>query len=521
MAHFRKPRFSLRVTLLTAVIVPLVGVMLVVSVNLLLKVEQQVERQLQREMELVARSVRQPIAYSLERDREGSIQQALESAFDTRRVFSAHVYDADGNQVASLGPLQPGTADHRRIREVADGERVAGYERIEGREVYSYFLPLTDLGGRLNGLLQVTRHRGEIDQVVGELRQDSWQLIAVATLLIVLVVLAGHQRFIGRPLNDMSKVMRRIQSGERERRARVHGPSEIAGLAETFNAMVESLTSAQREVSDERRRGEALEAQLRHNEKLAAVGRLAAGVAHEMGSPLSVIAGNAQRVLRHEDLDDGRRSILEGIRVQVQRLSDIVRQLLSLGRGAPPQRDRVDLDALCRHVVACEAPEATRLGTTVQFLNDMAEGAGDDTASPSFLMADAVRLEQALMQVLSNAVQAAPGGQVEVAASYGADDVMLSIDDSGPGVAEDVRELLFEPFFTTKPPGEGSGLGLAVTHSIVADHGGDIQIRDSALGGARFVIRLPRTTGAPDTSSGVADKVNGDARRGQASGARR
>jgi two-component system, NtrC family, sensor kinase len=481
MTHSRRWVFSLRLTLVGAVIVPMLGVMMGFSLSLLWYVERHVERQLQREMELVAQSVRQPIAYSLALRRDGSIQQALESAFDTRRVFSAHVYDAAGDLVATLGRLEPRAADHRRIRQVALGRPVGGYERIEGREVYSYFLPLTDVGGRLTGLLQVTRHRAEIDQLVGEMRQQAWRYLGVAALLLVIVVLAGHHWFIGQPLRRMSGVMHDISAGARDRRAAERGPGEIAALGRAFNAMMASVSSAEREISAQRQRQLALEHELRRKEQLAGVGRLAAGVAHEMGSPLAVIDGHAQRGLRQRPLTPARRDVLIGVRAEVERLTGIVRQLLTLGQSAAQQRDVADLDTLCRQALTAVRSEADRHGTRVQYQCD----------GGRVLIVDAMRLQQALIQLLRNAIQAAPEGRVTLTLAADGDASRFVVDDSGDGVPDEVRALLFEPFFTTKPTGQGSGLGLAVAERIVADHGGSIEVSGSPLGGARFWLVLP------------------------------
>ncbi len=505
MTHSQQPGFirrrvSLRLTLMAAVLLPIVGIMLAFSLHLVLQVERQVERQLQREMELVARSVSQPIAHSLEREREGSIQRALESAFATRRVYSAHVYDASGALVASLGPLNPGAADHQRLEEVATGQSVSGYERIGGREVYSYFLPLTDGGAGLNGLLQVTRHRAEIDRVVEELRHYAWLLVGLATALVAAVVLIGHQLFIGGPIGGITGVMRRIEAGERDARADIQGPTEIVALSRSLNAMVGSLVRAQQDALDQRRRGEALALELQRQEKLAAVGRLAAGVAHEMGSPLSVIEGSAQRALRQLDDRDRVGLALEDIRGEVARLSQIVRQLLTLGKDAAQQREPAELDLLCRQAVATVSDEARRLGAGLTYQADI-------TPEASRLDVDPVRLQQALIQLLRNAVQAAHDGRVVLRLARESGELLIDVDDDGPGVPEDHRKLLFEPFFTTKPPGEGSGLGLAVAHSIVRDHGGDLALIPGELGGACFRIRLPLSGGRDNASSPTSDEA--------------
>jgi two-component system, NtrC family, sensor kinase len=191
------------------------------------------------------------------------------------------------------------------------------------------------------------------------------------------------------------------------------------------------------------------------------------------------------------------------VRVEVERLSGIVRQLLTLGKSAAQQRDVADLDALCRQALTAVGAEAVRRGTSLQYAvagETPQAGAAQGSALASqrgcavgqAMMVDAMRLQQALIQLLRNAVQAAPGGRVVLQLIAQGDDIRIIIDDDGTGVSDDARELLFEPFFTTKAAGEGSGLGLAVAHRIVADHAGRIDVGASPLGGARFTVCLPR-----------------------------
>ena len=221
------------------------------------------------------------------------------------------------------------------------------------------------------------------------------------------------------------------------------------------------------------------------------MGRLAAGVAHELGSPLSVIDGKAQRVLRSETLDDAPRKGLLQIRSQVQRLSEIVRQLLDFGRAAGRPVRRMPADVLAHSAAAAVADELASLRVQL-----------DVQAPPLTLYCevDPSRFEQALTNLLRNAAQASPGGQVRLRWWQEEGCLVYQVEDDGPGVAEQDRAALFEPFFTTKPVGKGSGLGLAVAHGVVAESGGRIELVDSPLGGAAFRISLA-----------LADEEHGDA----------
>jgi signal transduction histidine kinase len=212
---------------------------------------------------------------------------------------------------------------------------------------------------------------------------------------------------------------------------------------------------------------------------MAALGQLAAGVAHELGSPLSTVDGKAQRLLRRDDLPASAHQALQTLRREAARMEQIIRQLLDFGRTNPLQRRRVQADLPLRL-----ANGRLGQGSPVSVQLDL-----DDQDYPQIAV-DCMRLDQALSNLLRNAVQAAHG---KVRACISQDDGSLCyhIDDDGPGIVPDVRPHLFEPFFTTKPVGQGTGLGLAVAHAAARDHGGEIEISESPLGGARFTLRLP------------------------------
>ena len=484
---------TLRGALLLKVVVPLVAIMLGFSYLLLWTVERNSERRLQEEVELVARAVRLPLSDSLEKRHERTSQQVLESVLGVGRVYGAYLYDDKGELVAFAGAIEP-DQDQSSIQELtADGKRRGGYQRIRGREVYSYFLPLEQSGGRINGLLQVTRRWNDFERDTRKLRLIAGVGAAALALLAVLIVLLGHWSAIGRYLQELTRSMARVAEGDREHRAPRSGPQEIAVLGRALNQMLDSIADAERRMVEQKAREAELEARLRRSQQLAAVGRLAAGVAHELGSPLSVIDGKAQRVLRSETLEDGPRKGLLQIRSQVQRLSEIVRQLLDFGRAAGRPARRMPAEVLAHSSAAAVSDELAAQNVTLQL---------QAAAEPLFCRIDPPRFEQALTNLLRNAAQASPGGQVLLRWWREGESLLFQVEDDGPGVAEQHRAALFEPFFTTKPVGQGSGLGLAVAHGVVAECGGRIELVEGALGGAAFRICLALADEEDDDANG-------------------
>ncbi len=229
-----------------------------------------------------------------------------------------------------------------------------------------------------------------------------------------------------------------------------------------------------------------------HSERLAAIGRLAAQITHEIRNPLSSIGLNIE--LLGDDVDNlplDRRaevsSILDAVLAEVHRLTEITEGYLRFARLPTAHKQHKDVGDLCADLVAFFAGEAAARGVNVEL-----------NVEPDlpWVAVDGDRLRQALLNLLRNGVDAAAtGGTVRISVSPLASDdvhgagVQIVVADNGPGLGAEVRERLFSPFFTTKK--EGTGLGLVVAREIVREHGGDIAVAVSPLGGAAFVIELP------------------------------
>ncbi len=235
-----------------------------------------------------------------------------------------------------------------------------------------------------------------------------------------------------------------------------------------------------RDVTDEQR----LREQLGHSEKLAALGRLVSGVAHELNNPLAGISALAQALILDEPLDDGSRRVVESIRTEATRAAQIVTDLLAFARQRPLRRTELDLAELVREVISANGE---RLGRwTVDFPVELPAA-----------HADPDQIRQVVLNLLSNGAHAmrATGASGTVRGWVEGSAVMLEVLDGGPGIPPDVMARIFEPFFTTKPVGEGTGLGLSISHGIIRAHGGDIRAENRPGGGARLWFELPRHPG--------------------------
>ncbi|WP_020651273.1 sensor histidine kinase [Solimonas variicoloris] len=244
---------------------------------------------------------------------------------------------------------------------------------------------------------------------------------------------------------------------------------ETAGLV----LLVEDLTEQQQ-----------LEAELAHSARLASIGTLASGVAHEIGNPLTGISCIAQN-LRDEDDPHEREQGIDEILAQSRRISDIVQSLLSFARPSAPETrtlDRLELAALVDEAI--RLVRLSRSGRDIAFVNRVPPALAVD--------GDRARLTQVFLNLLANAADASPaGGRIEIRATRGAASVTVEVQDWGSGIPEALLDRIFEPFVTTKEPGRGTGLGLPLVFRIVADHGGSITVASHAGAGTTFTLRLP------------------------------
>lgn len=476
----------LSITLIVFVVAPLIALLALAAWLGLYQLEDQVDARKQEEIELIARAIRLPLSYSLELGRLGAIREALNSAFEFDRVYGAHVFDQSGGLIASAGA---GASAERlrenRITDINDAnDRLGAFEQVDGEELYSYFVPLTDSGGRIVGILQLSRRGAEFQSALRRVR-----LFGVAALLSIgamfaAIILVGHRRAIGGPIRRLVSSMQRVESGNRAHRTPMAGPGEIRTLAEGFNSMLDSIEKSERELEARRSRQQALEADLRHSQKLAAIGALATGIAHELGTPLSVLDGKAQRLLRRRRSTDVMHDVAQAIRTEVARMESIIRQLMDFARRNPTSRAQEPADRLVEVAVAALRDSGDVQGARIEIAGD---------GEPPVLHVDRNRMQRALFNLLKNAAQATgPGGRVRIGWLSAPEGPCLYVDDDGPGISDELKPRLFEPFFTTKCVTDGTGLGLAVVHGAVEDHGARIIVeRSPGLAGARFRIVFP------------------------------
>jgi len=343
--------------------------------------------------------------------------------------------------------------------------------------------------------------------LVAQLLQPSYAVLGLVLMIVadvaVLFLFARHllDKLVIRPLQELIAVADELADGNLEARASPAATEELTHLGERFNRMTDRLLEARQE--------------LIRAEKLASIGRLATGIAHEVGNPLSAV-GTYVEVLRRRGADD---EILQSIERETDRIDRIVRSLVAYARPKEDQVGDVDVESVVR--------TAVDLLTQQGAFGQLTLSSVVDSALPT-VRGTVHGLEQVVVNLLLNAVDAAPDGAITVGADPmvfhsnlgsarrrtdahhdplpergvlrrpkrpeipdGTSGVLVWVADSGPGVPAEDRERVFDPFFTTKEPGYGTGLGLAIVQATVHEMGGLVWVDEAREGGAAFKVFLP------------------------------
>lgn len=472
----------LRNLIILTVIVPLFLVLVVFSLVAINSLEDNVRSKLQTEVQIITHAIGTSLGYAMARDSPESLEESLHSAFSFHRIYGAYVFDTEGQEVYGLG-LGEALFSPEEIREAATAGGPTGDNRQhDGWSYYSALMPLTTPDGEVRGVLQVNRLNTGIENYTGFLTLVAGLAFLIGSAGIVLGIWWGFRRHIERPINRLLEVMARVEGGAREQRAEPSGPEEYRRLAVALNGMLDAMAEKDADIEARRLNEIALEKRLRKSRKLAELGVLAAGVAHEIGAPLTVINGQAQRLARRETIGEDERARLGRIRGEVTRIVEIVRQLMELGRRHNVEKEWVALDGLIQGARELVEEELEQRGIHLE--TELPD-------PPPRLLANGQQLTQVLTNLLRNAAQSEGTRRVRLRAETRGGQLHLHLEDDGSGIREADKSQVFDPFFTTKPVGQGSGLGLSMVHRIVNDHGGTIGVFDSELGGAEFAITLP------------------------------
>jgi two-component system, NtrC family, sensor kinase len=364
----------------------------------------------------------------------------------------------------------------------------------------SSYIPIRNLQDHIIGMLYV----GILERPYLDLLwKNLFVFLGITILAIILISIVAMKvaNQISRPIRAMADAAQKIAEGDYSQKVEITSNDEIGFLAQNFNTMVSELGRAHQELRDwgetlerkvEQRTAElkAMQAHLIQSEKLAGVGKLAAGVAHEINNPLTCVLTNSSLLLGDLPPGDPRREDLQSIVDETLRCRKIVKGLLDFARQTKPQKQNLNLNQVAEDVLALVRNQASFQNITIH--TEL------DPKLPSVL-ADADQMRQVVLNIILNAADAMPqGGALRIRSYFEPDpkQVLLRISDTGPGIPMEIQDKLFEPFFTTKKT--GTGLGLAIAYGIMERHKGALRVESSLGHGTTIVVILSTDVKALD-----------------------
>ncbi|MFO7982458.1 MAG: ATP-binding protein [Desulfuromonadales bacterium] len=416
------------------------------------------------------------------------VQATLEMVGRGSRLRSVRIFHPDGTVLKSSHPKEIGTKVNAQDMALYLGRRSEGTYRVDGEEVLGIVKPIVSdsrcypchgMGRKVVGVLNLNFSLAHTSQ---QLRESS-KLFMGSTMVIVILLAASISfiliRFVKRPMHLMADKMSQVEDGDLSVRLTPQYPDEIGSLMNSFNAMVSNLDKTKKELESYHYR------QMERADRLASVGEMATGLAHEIKNPLAGISGAISVLAAEFPDDDERRQVVDEVLEQIKRLDKTVTDLLYFGRPGTPELAFADINDLADKTLflISQHPEARNVHRVKELTRDL-----------PLACVDPKQVQQVFLNIFINAIQAMKeGGTLSVGTDrYQLGEremIRIRIADSGDGIPQEKLEKIFTPFFTTKT--QGTGLGLAICKRLVEEQGGGIQVESRQGEGTTFAIDLP------------------------------
>ncbi len=471
--------------------------------------QQRLTDEIQQEVLVLANAIKLTVEYAL-RDRQPQDIHALLAAMvrdpnpvDQIRVFDRRLEDIGG---AATEHAASTVAPQGELEEVLrTGKTIVRFAVDRPRPVVYALLPLQLQRGGTVGVLEVVHVADRVQRQIRDATRDLIIRVGLLSLTVALVIWLMVRISIRRPVATLVRASLALGRGNLGQRIDIRRRDEIGQLAAAFNRMAEHLQAAHGEIMAGTQARLELERQVQQAQKLAAVGRLASEVAHEIGTPLNIISGRAEMIQKGLDALQALSPNVDTILRQIERIGGIMRQLLEYAKPRRPAIRPAAAGPIFNRTVELLEPVARQRQVHVEV--QVPEGLPP-------LLADPDQLQQVLLNLVTNALDATPpGGQVRLAASdqdrgvtleptdtrphvrRGQPDepyLTLLVADTGSGMPRQQLEQIFEPFFSTKERAGGTGLGLPIVEDIVLAHRGAIEVRSAEGAGTAVLLRWPR-----------------------------
>ena len=441
-------------------------------------------------MSVIERSISSSMSTGNTRD----VQSILEMVGRDPRLAGVRIFHPDGRILKSSEPNEIGRrVDPHSLGTFLQGQQHAVFRSSAGGEVMGVVEPIYTeprcapchgAGRRVVGVLNLDLSLGQMEAQLLETSQFfGFTMLAMVLLLTGGVSLIFH-RFVRQPLKSLSAKMAQVEEGDLTVRLKPQGEDEVSRLAVSFNSMVDRLSEANDELQ------QCHYQQMERVDRLASVGEMSAGIAHEIKNPLAAISGAISVLYEGFDKEDPRREVISKVLEQIARLDKAATDLLFFGRPGKPIFEFVDTNDLLNKTMffVSQHPEAKNVHQNKEFTRHLPP-----------VWVDAKQLQQVFFNIIINAIQAMKDGGTLLLQTDLIDDqekqrVRVMIGDSGPGIKPEVLDKIFTPFFTTKT--QGTGLGLAICRQLIEQQGGTIEIKSRVGEGSRVLINLPVSSDA-------------------------
>jgi len=451
-----------------------------------------------RKMKAEVRSTGQTLRASLEKislpDEMEYVQGLINAVCEYERTFGVIVYYQERNLIFRSNSLKEGTEPcldliKRSIREDRPEEAFGAYKKVP---IFSYVFPLKDREGKNIGGVSILQYTSFMEE---DIKRAKWSIFITILVLIggtVTLILAATRKWLTHPISKLMEGIGHLAKGDLNYQIHLKGRDELSQLALAFNQMAVDLKKAQEQIIREAETKLELERGLRQSEKLATVGQLASELAHEIGTPLSIIYGRAEWIKKRLEDREGVQKNLDIIAQQSERITKIIQQVLGLVRKKKPEQTTLNVRTILETTLDLLDHQIQK--QRVKVVKDLKKTLPHVTGDPD-------QLQQVFLNLILNAIQSmADGGTLRLSASSkriskeGLEDnqrqyMEICVEDTGVGMEREVIRNIFKPFFTTKDT--GTGLGLMVTQGIIEDHEGWINVESEVGKGSAFKIYLP------------------------------
>ncbi len=440
---------------------------------------------------LLLNAIESSIYNSMRIGNTADVQTILEMVGNSHKLLAVRIFHPHGVILRSSHPIEVGKTVREDDYHLFISNKLEGISNVAGEgDVLKMLKPIyndepchTCHGhkARVIGILNINYSLAETKQRM----VDATKLFVISTLSIILFLSVTISlimlKFVRKPLDMIAENMAKVEQGDLSVRMKPSGKDEVGRLISSFDSMVDRLDVAKQELEKYHFQ------QMERADRLASVGEMAAGIAHEIKNPLTGIAAAITIIKDDFSDDDPRREIVNEVLAQINRLDKTVNDLLYFGKPSQPELTYADLNSIVQKTLMFASQH--RGGRNIEKKLELAEN-----LPPIYV--DPKQIQQVLLNLILNAVQAMQdGGILTITSSApivnGRQIVKVSVADTGPGIPPQILEKIFTPFFTTKA--QGTGLGLAICHKLISQHKGVISVQSEDGKGTVFTIDLPAT----------------------------